>query len=154
VPQSAGWPEWMSDEAFVAAREGPWGLAEDEDLAEDGDLAGDGDADYARPPGMDDARRAALVAGAGEFTADQVAAEAEMAGVGKAGVRAALGPVAAGRRGPGMPGSASAFSGGVHQPGVGVRVGQAAGWCAGSSGAGPARCRGGRGSGPVSRGVG
>ena len=77
----------------------------------DGDVEEYEDPDNAPPRGMDDAQLAALIAGAGEFTADQEAAEAEMARAGLAGVRAALGSVAAGRRGPGMPGSASRFPG-------------------------------------------
>ena len=99
VPQSAEWPEWMTDEAFLAARQEPWDLEDDEDP------------DNTPPPGMDDAGRAALIADAREFTADQAAAEAEMAALSRAGIRAALGSVAAGRRGPGMPGSASSFPG-------------------------------------------
>jgi hypothetical protein len=99
VPQSADWPEWMTDEALLAARAEPWGLEDDEDP------------DHAPPSGMDDAPRAALIAEAREFSSDQAAAEAQVAAVGRAGLRAALGSVAAGRRGPGMPGSASTFPG-------------------------------------------
>ena len=69
------------------------------------------DPDNAPPRGMDDARLAALIAEARAFTAEQAEAEAEMARAGQAGIRAALGSVAAGRRGPGMPGSAHTFPG-------------------------------------------
>ena len=55
----------------------------------------------APPPGLDDANPATLIAEAREFTAEQAAAEAEMARAGQAGVRAVLGSVAAGRRGRG-----------------------------------------------------
>ena len=60
---------------------------------------------------MDDAQLFALIAEAREFTAEQAAAEAEMARAGQAGIRAALGSVLSGRRGPGMPGSARRFPG-------------------------------------------
>ena len=69
------------------------------------------DPDNAPPPGMDDAQLAALIAEAREVTAEQAEAEAEMARAGQAGIRAVLGSVAAGRRGPGMPGSAHRFPG-------------------------------------------
>jgi hypothetical protein len=99
VPQSADWPEWMADEAFLAARENRGELGEDEDP------------DNAPPPGLDEAQLAALIAEAREFTADQAAAEAEMTALGRAGIRAAVGSMAAGRRGPGMPGSTTSFPG-------------------------------------------
>ena len=100
VPPSAEWPEWIDDEAFLAAREEPWDLADGEE-----------DPDSGPPAGMDDGQRAGLIAEARAFAADQAAGEAEMAAVGRAGIRAALGAVVAGRRGPGMPGSASTFPG-------------------------------------------
>ena len=115
VPSGAEWPEWMDEPGYLAAQ--------CEDDPGDGERAEYEDPDNAPPRGMDDAQLAALIAEAREFTAGQAEAEAEMARAGLAGVRAALGSVAAGRRGPGMPGSASRFPGGVHQPGVGVRVG-------------------------------
>ena len=82
-----------------------------EDDPGDGEPAEYEDPDNAPPPGMDDAQLAALIAEAREFTAEQAEAEAEMARAGQAGMRAVLGSVAAGRRGPGMPGS------GVQVPG-------------------------------------
>ena len=103
VPSGAEWPVWMDEPGYLAAQ-----CADDPG---DGDVEEYEDPDNAPPRGMDDAQLAALIAGAGEFTADQEAAEAEMARAGLAGVRAALGSVAAGRRGPGMPGSASRFPG-------------------------------------------
>ena len=103
VPSSAEWPEWMDEPGYLAAQ--------CEDDPGDGDRAEYEDPDNAPPPGMDDARLAALIAEARAFTAGQAEAEAEMARAGQAGVRAALGSVAAGRRGPGMPGSAHRFPG-------------------------------------------
>ena len=48
-------------------------------------VAEDEDPDNAPPPGMDDAQLFALIAEAREFTAEQAAAEAEMARAGRAG---------------------------------------------------------------------
>ena len=59
------------------------------------------DPDNAPPPGLDDAQLAALIAEAREVTAEQAAAEAEMARAGQAGVRAAVGSVVGGPPGPG-----------------------------------------------------
>ena len=103
VPSSAEWPEWMDEPGYLAAQ--------CEDDPGDGERAEYEDPDNAPPPGMDDARLAALIAEARAFTAEQAEAEAEMARAGQAGIRAALGSVAAGRRGPGMPGSAQTFPG-------------------------------------------
>ena len=103
VPSGAEWPEWMDEPGYLAAQ--------CEDDPGDGERAEYEDPDNAPPPGMDDARLAALIAEARAFTAEQAEAEAEMARAGQAGVRAALGSVAAGRRGPGMPGSAHRFPG-------------------------------------------
>ena len=103
VPSGAGWPEWMDEPGYLAA------LSEDD--PGDGEVEEYEDPDNAPPPGMDDAQLFALIAEAREFTAEQEAAEAEMARAGQAGIRAALGSVAAGRRGPGMPGSARRFPG-------------------------------------------
>ncbi len=93
----------MDEPGYLAA------LSEDD--PGDGEVEEYEDPDNAPPPGMDDAQLFALIAEAREFTAEQEAAEAEMARAGQAGVRAALGSVAAGRRGPGMPGSARRFPG-------------------------------------------
>ena len=103
VPSSAEWPEWRDEPGYLAAQ--------CEDDPGDGERAEYEDPDNAPPPGMDDAQLAALIAEARAFTAEQGAAEAEMARAGQAGIRAALGSVAAGRRGPGMPGSAHTFPG-------------------------------------------
>ena len=112
VPQDPGrdddlpgaeWPEWMDEPGYLAA------LCEDD--PGDGEPEEYEDPDNAPPPGMDDAQLAALIAEAREVTAEQAAAEAEMARAGLAGIRAVLGSVAAGRRGPGMPGSASQVPG-------------------------------------------
>ena len=103
VPSSAEWPEWRDEPGYLAAQ--------CEDDPGDGDRAEYEDPDNAPPPGMDDAQLAALIAEARAFTAEQGAVEADMARAGQAGVRAALGSVAAGRRGPGMPGSAQRFPG-------------------------------------------
>ena len=102
-PSGPEWPEWMDEPGYLAAQ--------CEDDPGDGDRAEYEDPDNAPPRGMDDAQLAALIAEARAFTAGQAEAEAEMARAGQAGVRAALGSVAAGRRGPGMPGSAHTFPG-------------------------------------------
>ena len=112
VPQDPGrdddlpgaeWPEWMDEPGYLAAQ--------CEDDPGDGEPEEYEDPDNAPPPGMDDAQLAALIAEAREVTAEQAEAEAEMARAGQAGMRAVLGSVAAGRRGPGMPGSAPRFPG-------------------------------------------
>jgi hypothetical protein len=103
VPSGPEWPEWRDEPGYLAAQ--------CEDDPGDGERAEYEDPDNAPPRGMDDAQLAALIAEAREFPAGQAAAEAEMARAGLAGVRAALGSVAAGRRGPGMPGSAYTFPG-------------------------------------------
>ena len=103
VPSGPEWPEWMDEPGYLAAQ--------CEDDPGDGEPAEYEDPDNAPPPGLDDAQLAALIAEAREVTAGQAEAEAEMARAGQAGLRAAVGSVAAGRRGPGMPGSASRFPG-------------------------------------------
>ena len=97
MPQS---PDW--DEAWLAAR------AEDE---YPGDPEEDEDPDNAPPPGLDDAQLAALIAEAREVTAGQAYAAELAARLGHTAVLAAAGAVSAGRRGPGMPGSAQTFPG-------------------------------------------
>ena len=97
VPQR---PDW--DEAWLAAR------AEDEDP---GDPEEYEDPDNAPPPGMDDDQLAALIAGAREVTAEQVRAAEVAARLGHTAALAAAGAMSAGRRGPGMPGSAQTFPG-------------------------------------------
>ena len=97
------WPEWMDEPGYLAA------LSEDD--PGDGDVEEYEDPDNAPPPGMDDAQLFALIAEAREFTAEQEAAEAEMARgwSGRDPGRARVG--GGGRRGPGMPGSAHRFPG-------------------------------------------
>ncbi len=95
APSSPEWPEWMDEPGYLAA------LSEDD--PGDGEVEEYEDPDNAPPPGMDDAQLFALIAEAREFTAEQEAAEAEMARAGQAGVRAALGSVAAGRGARGCP---------------------------------------------------
>ena len=96
----SSWPDWMDDPAYLAAR------AADEDL---GDLDEAEDPDNAPPPGLDDDELDALIAEAREITADQARAAEAAARLGQTAMLAALGAVAAGRRGPGMPGSAQSF---------------------------------------------
>ena len=108
VPQDPGrdddpdrvpsWPDWMDDPAYLAMR------AEDEDP---GDLDLEEDPDDAPPPDVDEDE---LVAGANEITAAQARIAAVMARLGLTAAMAAD-AAAAGRRGPGMPGSAQSFPG-------------------------------------------
>jgi len=123
VPQDPGqndpglgpsWPAWMDDPAYLASR------AEDEDP---GDLDLDEDPDNAPPPGLDDAQLEALLAEAREI-ADGQAAEAAAARFGHGAVLAAIGAVCAGRRGPGMPGSAESFPGVYASPAAGFASGK------------------------------
>ena len=110
VPQS---PDW--DEAWLAAR------AEDE-YPGDPDLYED--PDNAPPPGLDDAQLAALIAEAREVTAEQVRAAEVAARLGHTAVLAAAGAVSAGRRGPGMPGSAQTYPGEYASPAAGFATGK------------------------------
>jgi hypothetical protein len=110
VPQDPGrdddpsrvssWPDWIDDPAYLAAR------AADEDL---GDMDEAEDPDNAPPPGLDDDELDALIAEAREITADQARAAEAAAQLDQTAMLAALGAVAAGRRGPGMSGSAQSF---------------------------------------------
>src|SRR5271169_674823 len=77
VPSSAEWPEWMDEPGYLAA------LCEDD--PGDGEVGEYEDPDNAPPPGLDDAQLAALIAEAREVTAEQAAAEAEMARAGGGG---------------------------------------------------------------------
>jgi hypothetical protein len=97
VPQS---PDW--DEAWLAAR------AEDEYPGDPDDFE---DPDHAPPPGMDDDQLAALIAEAREVTAERAYAAELAARLGHTAVLAAIGAAGAGRRGPGMPGSAQTYPG-------------------------------------------
>jgi len=111
VPQSPDWPEWMDDDAH----------AEDEDPGDPDDYR---DPDNAPPPGLDDAELEALLAEARAAAEDQAAAAAVMGRLGHTAVLAAIGTVAAGRRGPGMPGSAESFPGEDASPAAGFGSGQ------------------------------
>ena len=97
VPQR---PDW--DEAWLAAR------ADDE---YPGDPESYEDPDNAPPPGMDDDQLVALIAEAREITAEQARAAEVAARLGHTAVLAAAGAMSAGRRGPGMPGSAQTYPG-------------------------------------------
>jgi len=108
------WPDWMDDPDYLAAR------ADDEDA---GDLEEYEDPGNSPPAGLDDDQLAELIAGAREITADQARAEAA-ARFGLTGSRSAIGTVLAGRRGPGMPGSAQSFPGGYTSPAAGFAAGQ------------------------------
>ncbi|MFZ0188535.1 MAG: DUF222 domain-containing protein [Streptosporangiaceae bacterium] len=91
-------PDW--DEDYLAA------MAEDEDPG-DADLYED--PDNAPPAGLDDAELATLIAEARENAEEQARADADAAARGVTRLLAMLGSVSAGRRGPGMPGSAESF---------------------------------------------
>ena len=108
VPQDPGrddnpdrvppWPDWMDDPAYLAMR------AENEDPGELDLWEDPGDAP---PPDVDEAE---LAAGANEIIAAQERVAAVMARLGLTAAMAAD-AAAAGRRGPGMPGSAQSFPG-------------------------------------------
>ena len=92
------WPDWMDDPAYLALR------AADEDP---GDL--DLDDPYDDPP--PDVDPGELAAEAARITADQARAAEVAARLGLTAAMAADAAAAAGRRGPGMPGSAESFPG-------------------------------------------
>jgi hypothetical protein len=92
------WPDWMDDPAYLAMR------AEGEDP---GGLDPNGDPDDAPLPEVDEAE---LAAEANEIIAAQERVAAVMARLGLTAAMAAD-AAAAGRRGPGMPGSAQSFPG-------------------------------------------
>jgi Domain of unknown function (DUF222) len=107
VPQSPDWdPDYL---AAVAALDDEY----------PGDLEEYEDPDNAPPAGLDDAELAALLAEAFQRTEDQAEAEA-----GQAAIRAALGAMTSGRRGPGMPGSAEIFVARDGSPAAGFASGQ------------------------------
>ena len=94
------WPEWMDDPAYLALR------AADEDP---GDLDLDlDDPDDAPPPEVDPGE---LAAEAERITGEQAREAAVLAGAGLTAAVAADAAAAAGRRGPGMPGSAQSSAG-------------------------------------------
>jgi hypothetical protein len=111
VPQSPDWPEWLAGDDAHADDEYPGDPDEYEDP------------DNAPPPGLDDAQLAALIAEAQEITAEQARAAEIWARLGRTGVVAAAGAVCAGRRGPGMPGSAESFPGEYAGPAAGFATG-------------------------------
>ena len=110
VPQR---PDW--DEAYLAA------MADDEDPGDPDDYQ---DPDNAPPAGLDDAELATLLAEAREITAGQARAAEVAARFGHTAALAAAGAIAAGRRGPGMPGSAESFPGEDASPAAGFAAGQ------------------------------
>ena len=111
VPQSPDWPEWMDDDVH----------ADDEDPGDPDEYQ---DPDNAPPPGLEDAQLAALIAEAREVSAEQAYAAELAARLGHTAVLAAAGAVSAGRRGPGMPGSAQTFPGEYASPAAGFATGK------------------------------
>src|SRR5271156_2882253 len=105
------WPDWMDDPAYLALRAG------DEDPA---DLGLDEDPDDAPPPDVEEQE---LAAEAERITGEQAREAALLAGAGLTAAVAAGAAAAAGRRGPGMPGSA--------HPVPGVYASRASGFAAG-----------------------
>ena len=112
---AAPWPDWMDDPACLAAR------AQDE---YPGDLDEYQDPDNSPPAGLDDAQLDALIAEAREITAAQARAAEAAARFGHTATLAAVGATAAGRRGPGMPGSAQTFPGEYTSPAAGFATGK------------------------------
>src|SRR6202050_1492842 len=104
-------PDWPDEETFLS----------DEDP---GDLDDYEDPDCSPPPGMDDEELAALIAEAREITAEQARAAAVAARLGHTAVLAANGSLSAGRRGPGMPGSAKTYPGEYAGPAGGFASGE------------------------------
>jgi hypothetical protein len=98
-PRVPSWPEWMDDPAYLALR------AADEDP---GDLDLDADPGDAPPPDVDPGE---LAAEAERISADRARAAEVAARLGLTAAMAADAAAAAGRRGPGMPGSAESFPG-------------------------------------------
>jgi len=111
VPQTPDWPDWMDHDAH----------ADDEDPGDPDDYQ---DPDNAPPPGLDDDQLAALLAEAREITAEQADAAQRAARFGHTAVLAALEAVSAGRRGPGMPGSAQTYPGEYASPAAGFAAGK------------------------------
>ena len=111
VPCSPDWPEWMEDEARLAD-EYPGDLEEYEDP------------ESAPPPGLDDDQLAALIVKAREITADRARTAEAWARAGHTAAMAAVEALAAGRRGPGMPGSAESLPGEYTSPAAGFASGK------------------------------
>jgi Domain of unknown function (DUF222) len=112
------WPAWMDDPAYLACR------TDDEDP---GDLEEDEDPDNAPPGGLDDCELDALLAEARAsgpaLAADQAAVAEAWARSGHTAVIAAVAAVVAGRRGPGMPGSAESYPAEHASPAAGFAAG-------------------------------
>ena len=106
------WPDWMDDPAYLALRAG------DEDPG--GGLDLDEDPEDAPPPDVDPGE---LAAEAERIIGEQAREAALLAGAGLTAAVAADAAAAAGRRGPGMPGSA--------QPAPGVYASRASGFASG-----------------------
>ena len=106
------WPAWMDDPAYLALR------AADEDPADGLDL--DEDREDVPPPEVDPGE---LAAEAERITAEEAREAAVLAGAGLTAAVAADAAAAAGRRGPGMPGSA--------HPVPGVYASRASGFASG-----------------------
>jgi hypothetical protein len=104
-------PDWPDEETFLS----------DEDP---GDLDDYEDPDCSPPPGLDDEELAALIAEAREITAEEARAAAIAARLGHTAVLAANGSASAGRRGPGMPGSAKTYPGEYAGPAGGFASGE------------------------------
>ena len=109
VPCSADW-----EEGYLAA-------AADDEYPGDPDEYED--PDNAPPPGLEDAELEALIAEARQSTAEQARAAEAAARSGQTAVRAAVGAVLTGRRGPGMPGSAGIYPGQQPSPAAGFGSG-------------------------------
>ena len=110
-PRVPSWPQWMDDPAYLALRAG------DEDP---GDPGVDEDPEDAPPPDVDPGE---LPAEAGRITGEEAREAAVLAGAGLTAAVAADAAAAAGRRGPGMPGSA--------RPVPGVYASRASGFASG-----------------------
>jgi Domain of unknown function (DUF222) len=99
-------PDWLPDEAYL-------------DDEYPGDLEEYEDPDNAPPPGLDDDQLTALIAEAREITAAEARAAEIAARLGHTAALAAAASALAGRRGPGMPGSAESFPGEYTSPAAG-----------------------------------
>jgi hypothetical protein len=110
VPQR---PDW--DEGYLAA------MADDEYPGDPDEYE---DPHNAPPPGLDDDQLAALIAEAREIMTDQARAAEALSRFGHTAALAAVGALAAGRRGPGMPGSAETYPGEYASPAAGFATGK------------------------------
>ena len=127
------WPEWMDDPAYLAGRAGdedPGGLGLEEDPDDD------------PPPDVDPEE---LAAEAERISADQARAAEVAARLGLTAALAADAAAAAGRRGPGMPGSAESVPWVYASRASGFASGMPLDVAPGCLDAGPVRGGGGRG---------